>query len=403
MIYPVFRQTSFLPTTYAIANFQRYLPRLFKAKRKMPYRFILLFVFGLSAALLSAQASRKIKLNPVSLGFDLPQSYKERTFIKGLAGFVNNIDQLVGAMILIEDNKTSVLTRFVRQDKPPVVSTSTSDVIYSAKIDSKFKFNGAYCIASTKVEKDNIYELIIKDVAVAFLPEDYIPYLEICKSSSNVPPETKKKTYYLRSAKLTTVYTRAYQKAGASSEIRGMAFSAGGEVYSSTDQFKVDYIVSVDLVGMEKLLSLQNCNQLLNSEELARREKAEKARMEASRAEEERKARENELREARAQVEDLKTILTHNIERSENLQQQLREAQEREAAALTQLNQAISQAEELSSKAQFEQRNAENREVVIVTFKNKDGKALEIKSLEELSPEKLRELGFDMEILKERR
>lgn len=369
----------------------------------MPYRFILLFVFGLFATLLSAQPSRKIKLNPVSLGFDLPQSYKERTFIKGLAGFVNNIDQLVGAMILIEDNKTSVLTRFVRQDKPPVVSTSTSDVIYSAKIDNKFKFNGAYCIASTKVEKDNIYELIIKDVAVAFLPEDYIPYLEICKSSSNVPPETKKKTYYIRSAKLTTVYTRAYQKAGASSEISGMAFSAGGEVYSSTDQFKVDYIVSVDLVGMEKLLSLQNCNQLLNSEELARREKAEKAQLEASRAEEERKGRENELREARAQVEDLKTILTHNIERSENLQQQLREAQEREAAALSQLNQAISQAEELSSKAQFEQRNAENREAVIVTFKNKDGKALEIKSLEELSPEKLRELGFDMEILKEKR
>ncbi len=126
-------------------------------------------------------------------GFDLPQSYKERTFIKGLAGFVNNIDQLVGAMILIEDNKTSVLTRFVRQDKPPVVSTTTSDVIYSAKIDSKFKFNGAYCIASTKVEKDNIYELIIKDVAVAFLPEDYIPYLEICRAATNVAPETRRK------------------------------------------------------------------------------------------------------------------------------------------------------------------------------------------------------------------
>lgn len=69
----------------------------------MPYRFIPLFIFCAFAAALSAQPSRKIKLNPVTL--DLPQSYKERTFIKGLAGFVNNIDQLVGAMILIEDNK----------------------------------------------------------------------------------------------------------------------------------------------------------------------------------------------------------------------------------------------------------------------------------------------------------
>lgn len=369
----------------------------------MSHRIILLFVFGILLNTTFAQSSRKIKLNPVTLGFDLPQSYKERTFIKGLAGFVNNIDQLVGAMILIEDNKTSVLTRFVRQDKPPVVSTSTSDVIYSAKIDNKFKFNGAYCIASTKVEKDNIYELIIKDVAVAFLPEDYIPYLEICKSSNNVPDETKKKTYYIRSAKLTTIYTRAYQKAGASSEISGMAFSAGGEVYSSTDQFKVDYVVSVDIVALEKLLSLQNCNQLVSSEELARREKAERARLEAARAEEERKAKEHELREAKAQVEDLKRILTHNIERSENLQQQLREAQDREAAALDQLNRAISQAEDLSARAQRDQRDMENRETVIVTFKNKDGKALEIKSLEELSPEKLRELGFDVEVMKEKR
>jgi hypothetical protein len=46
-----------------------------------------------------AQTSRKVKFNPVTLGLDLPDSYRSRTFIKGLAGFVNNIDQLVGSMI----------------------------------------------------------------------------------------------------------------------------------------------------------------------------------------------------------------------------------------------------------------------------------------------------------------
>jgi hypothetical protein len=211
----------------------------------------------------------------------LPESYKQRTFIKGLSGFVNKIDQLVGAMILVEDNKTSVLTRFVRHDKPPVITTSTADVVYSAKIDNKFKFNGTYCIASTKVEKDKIYELIVTDVGFAFLPEDYIPYLEICRAATNVVPETRKKTYYVRSAKLTTVYTRAYQKIVGDSEVTGVVFSVGGEVFSSSEQFKVDYIVSVDLVSLEKLLSLQNCNDLINSEELARREKAEQARLAA--------------------------------------------------------------------------------------------------------------------------
>jgi len=348
-----------------------------------------------------AQTSRRIKLTPVTLGFDLPPSYKQRTFIKGLAGFTSKIDQLVGAMILIDGDKTSVLTRFVRQDKPPVVLAATSDVIYSAKIDSKFKFNGSYSIGSTKIEKDVINELIVTDVGSAFLPEDYIPYVEICRASTNVSAETRKRTYYVRSAKLTTVYTRAFQKVSGNADVSGVVFSAGGEVYSSSDQFKLDYVVSVDLVSLEKLLSLQNCNDLINNEELARREKAEQARLAAQRAEEERQARLGEVAAAKQQVEDLKKALGENIVKSEEMQRQLREAQDKEHVALGQLTTAIQRADEMTTKAQAAQQNVESRENIILTFKNKEGKVLEIKSLEELSQEKLRELGFDVEILKE--
>ena len=42
--------------------------------------------------------------------------------------------------------------------------------------------------------------------------------------------------------------------------------------------------MSVDLVSLEKMLSLQNCNDLINSELLARREKAKRARLDAQRA-----------------------------------------------------------------------------------------------------------------------
>jgi hypothetical protein len=358
--------------------------------------FLLLTTTLLTTQTARAQASRKIRLSPVALGLDLPDSYKQRTFIKGLAGFVNKIDQLVGAMILIEDNnKTSVLTRFVRN-----VTTATSDVIYNAKIDSKFKYNGAYSIASTKIEKDRICELILTDVGYAFLPEDYIPYLEICRAATNVSPEIRSKAYYIRSAKLTTVYTRIYQKMLGDADVNGVVFSVGGEVYSSSDQFRVDYIVSVDLVSLEKLLALQNCNELINNEEIARREKAEQARMAALRADEERKARENELNAAKAQVEDMKRALSQSVEKSAELQRQLMTAQETEKAALVQLQEAIRQANELGQKAQNEQQLVESRERVILTFKNKDGKTLDVGSLDELSPEKLRELGFDVEILR---
>jgi hypothetical protein len=368
----------------------------------LSYRFLLSALLAALSLSLQAQTSRKIKLTAVGLGFDLPESYKQRTFIKGLAGFVNKIDQLVGSMVIIEGNKTSVLTRFVRQDKPPIITTSTSDVIYSSKIDSKFKFNGSYSIASTKVEKDQINELIITDIAYAFLPEDYIPYLEICRASGNVTPETRAKTYYVRSAKLTTVYTRAFRKIIGDTDVNGVVFSVGGEVFSSSDQFRVDYIVSVDLVSLERLLSLQNCNDLINSEELARREKVEQAKTAAQRAKEEKEDRENELNAAKAQVEDMKRLLMHNLERSEDMQRSLKEAQDKERLALEQLQKAIHSADELSVRAQNAQIAMESRENMILTFKNKDGKVLEIKSLEELSAEKLKELGFDIEVLKTR-
>ena len=73
------------------------------------FRLCLVAPLLFCALVLDAQSSRKIKLSPVSLGFDLPDSYKQRTFIKGLAGFVHKIDQLAGTMVLIDGNKTTVL------------------------------------------------------------------------------------------------------------------------------------------------------------------------------------------------------------------------------------------------------------------------------------------------------
>ncbi len=366
-------------------------------------RFRLFFIFFavlLNSSSTFAQKSRKIQLNPVTLGFDLPESYKNRTFIKGLAGFVNNIDQLVGSMILIENNKTSVLTRFVKEGKPPIVTTSSSDVIFNAKIDHKFKHNGAYSIASTKIEKDAVYEVVITDIGVAFLPEDYVPYLEICNASQNVSQKVKQNTFYVRSAKLTTVYTRAFKKSDVETAINGIAFSAGGEVFSSTDQFRVDYIVSVDLVSLEKLLALQNCGQLQLALVMALRERAEKARLDAEKAREDKNTRENELAAVQAKIEELRQLLGKSTEQNAGLQKQLADAIEREHTATTQLAEAQRVANSTQLNADKEQQRSDLAEKVIVSVKNKDGNVLEIINLQDLSTEKLQELGFDAAILK---
>jgi len=370
--------------------------------------FNFLFLISLSISLTNteclAQKPKKIIINDeVNINESLPLSYKQRTFIKGLAGFVNNIDQLVGTLVLIDESKTEVLTRYVRQDKPPIVTSSTSDIIYSAKIDHQFEANGSYSIASAQINNQSINELIITDIGVAFLPEEYIPYLEICKASKNVKEEVKKRIYYVRSSKLTTVYSKAYRMMDINSALNGIIFSVGGKIYGSSEQYKVDYIVSVDLVSLENLISLHNCDEIIQNYELTTREAAEKARLEAAKAEEEKKARESELNSAKAMVEELKKQLSKTTEQSEELKKQFELAQEKEKKAVEDLSTAKIQSQDLKTKAQDAQDHADTQENIIVTFKNKTGEVLEVKNLKELSPEKLKELGFDVDILKEKK
>jgi hypothetical protein len=366
-------------------------------------KFILLLLFAQSIAESHAQfRSRKVQLETITVNEEFPTTYRERTFIKGLAGFVNNIDQLVGSLILIDpQNKSSVLTRFVKQGKPPIVTASTSDVIYNSKIDNRFKANGSYAIASASVKENSVYEVVITDIGVAFLPEDYIPYLDICKASTKVTPEVKKQMFYVRSAKLTTVFTRGFRKNEKSAIVSGTVFCLGGEVYSSADQFKVDYIISVDLVSLENLLSLQNCNDLINNEELKLRSAEQAAALERTKAEEARKARENELNALKAELENLKKIFASNSDNSKVLQKQLEEAQKDISKAREALQKAEEKAKAMETSAQTAKTKSLDGEKLIITVKNPQGKdnVLEIKNLDELGKEKLKALGFDVDAL----
>jgi paraquat-inducible protein B len=246
-----------------------------------------------------------------------------------------------------------------------------------------------------------VYEIVITDIGVAFLPEDYIPYLEICRAAAKVTPELKKQMFYVRSAKLTTVFSRAFRKNEKAAYINGTVFCLGGEVYSSADQFKVDYIVSVDLVSLEHLLSLQNCNDLINNDELKLRAAEQAAALERTKAEEARKSRENELNALKSEIESLKKLLTSNSDNSKQLQKQLDDMQKSVAAANDALKKAEEKAKSLESAAQNARAKSQDGEKLVITVKNTDGKdnVLEITNLDELSKEKLKGLGFDIDAL----
>ncbi|MCC3158285.1 hypothetical protein LJ737_13635 [Hymenobacter sp. 15J16-1T3B] len=266
------------------------------------------------ALLLTASAHAQGRVVRVRLGdgmatlnANFPKDYTDRTFIKGLAMYRNKIEDLAGCLILLEDrDKASIIGQYVKSGEPPLKNVALSDVLYSSKISASFKMNGSYMIASVAATTSSVVELIVTDINGVLVPETSIPYLDICRAAKNVDKELKKKIYYIRSAKLTSVHSRAYQEVNAESGVTGTVFSAGGKVYSSSDQFKTDYVVSVDLVSLTNLLLTKNCDNLISSSELASRQQQDRAKQDAERAEQERRQKEGELKSAKAEADDLK-------------------------------------------------------------------------------------------------
>ncbi|RAK66011.1 hypothetical protein [Hymenobacter edaphi] len=267
-----------------------------------------------AALLLTASARAQGRIVRVRLGdgaatlnANFPKDYTDRTFIKGLAMYRNKIEDLAGCLILLEDrDKASIIGQYVKSGEPPLKNQALSDVLYSSKISATFKMNGSYMIASVAASTSSVVELIVTDINGVLVPEASIPYLDICRAAKNVDKELKKKIYYIRSAKLTSVHSRAYQEVNAESGVTGTVFSAGGKVYHSSDQFKTDYVVSVDLVSLTNLLLTKNCDNLISSNELAGRQQQDRAKQEADRAEQERRQKESELKSAKAEADDLK-------------------------------------------------------------------------------------------------
>lgn len=368
--------------------------------------FALTLVFSLDKNIYG-QRPVKVKLNDefTSLNANFPKDFTDRTFIKGLAMYRNNIEELAGSLIIIEDNeKASVLGRYIKNNQPPIKNITLSDVLYSSKINTKSSLNGSYMIASASASANSIVELIITDINGVLIPEQSIPYLEICNASQNVDKETKRKIYYVRSVKLTAVHSKAYKEVNIEAGINGTVFSAGGKVYSNSDQFKTDYVVSVDLVSFTNLLVTQDCEKIITNNELALRQVAEKAKQDSEKAETERKIKESELNSARAEVNALKNKLNEitkmlnqpnsNVAdyktETDSLKNNLIVALQKVDLAKEEFHKADDKSKQVAEKADQQQIKTEDIDNLI-----QKGDISVITEVTKLSGEEIKKLGFE--------
>ncbi|MCE3295980.1 MAG: hypothetical protein K0R65_1694 [Crocinitomicaceae bacterium] len=354
-----------------------------------------------------SQRSVRVRLTEQSssLNVNFPLDYSDRTFIKGLAMFRNEIEKLAGSLIILEDNgKAKIIGQYIKHDQGPLEKKELSDVLYSSKINFESSVNGSYMIASISASSKSIIELIITDINGVLVPEESIPYLEICSAAQNMDKEIKKKIYYVRSAKLTSVHSKAYSQIDASTAISGTVFSIGGKVYNSSDQFKNDYVVSVDLIDLNNLLMTKNCEELITSNELAIRQLSEKAKQDAEKAETERKIKENEFNMALAEVNSLKNKLSSiqdSLKNQKNanhkykslvdsLTSNLNLAQESLELSQEQLTKANDKSKEITQIAMQQETKSEGENKLI-----QKSDISVITEVQKLSEEEIKGLGFE--------
>lgn len=331
-------------------------------QKKFLFLIVIIF-FACFENKLQAQRSKKVKFSKNAgikeINSPLPSDYTDRTFIRGLAGYRNQIDQLVGHVLLMKkvngkNKKPVILGRYVRKNSPPKMEAIISDkALYSSKIDGSCKFNGHYMIASVNASLESVYELTITDIALAMIPDSLIPYTEICEAFQNADQtDSEVSLYYVKSAKLTTVYTKDYVRVQGSSEVAGGdIFGLKGEIYNSSDNYTVNYVVSADIVSLNDMLLLQNCNKKIKEKE-KRLVAAAAAKEAAIAAKELQKAKELELKTTKSELVELNKDLKR-LKRQ--LEAQSKESKEYQTLALKQALAIDRMKETMQSQVEIEQ------------------------------------------------
>jgi hypothetical protein len=201
------------------------------------------------------------KVEPEVVVEELPRSYKQRKFLNDVAGISYDLFMIPGNIVTFHPKDTTYEFRtskaITKGNKSPVVTSLGGDgSLYSAKINSTTSFNGSYLIGGLSVNRDEIMEISIQDVAISTVPDSLVDVDALKATIANLSDDEKKDLYYIKAATLTYIDNRKYTEAKFDASINSCFVTAGGKTYSSNEKFKREKTVSVFLIPLAHLLSV---------------------------------------------------------------------------------------------------------------------------------------------------
>lgn len=192
---------------------------------------------------------------------ELPESFKNRTFIKNLSSLTYKLEELPGHIIKYDAEKNDYvivsIRRFVEENKSPEATIIDDGILYSAKINSGASFNGSFLIGGLKVDSKSIMELIIQDVIMSIIPDALILKDVIEKVAENIPASERKNYFFIKGTTLTIINNRKYKEQKFEAKVNNTYVTAGGKVFASNEKFSRERLVSLDLVSLDDILKVK--------------------------------------------------------------------------------------------------------------------------------------------------
>ncbi len=134
-----------------------------------------------------------------------------------------------------------------------------NNVLYEGKVSRNLSAGGGYTTFTSQLSEDQAAEVVIKDdFSISYNDTQKIPYDKL----RQIKREPGKSYCFIESVTLTSIAYRKFRKSTSKSELSGMAFSANGNVFVSTEEFGYDAKLSVGAWDISLLSSTTGAQQL---------------------------------------------------------------------------------------------------------------------------------------------
>ena len=170
-----------------------------------PAAVLILILFG-SFSMSKTRSEMSISRRAAD-SIDLPESYKSRHFLSNDGGMTYDAAAIPGNIVKYDAASSAydimTMKAIIKGNKPAIVQTPPTAVIYQGQVTSTSSFNGSYVINGLKAENGQVIDLEIRDDAVYSVPPGQIDTATVRKAAASIAPAERKNYYYVTDATVT--------------------------------------------------------------------------------------------------------------------------------------------------------------------------------------------------------